>query len=58
MSTLKSYLDAVVSKYERVSFIDADPVSVLHGFESARDQEIIGLFAAILAWGRRDVMLS
>ncbi len=58
MTTLKSYLDAITSKYERVSFIDGDPVSIPRAFDSAQDQEIIGLFAAVLAWGRRDVMLS
>jgi len=57
VSSLRAYLDPVVSKYERKSFISRDPISVPHGFDTLRDREIIGLFAAILAWGRRDTLL-
>ena len=57
LSELKSYLDDLVEQYERPSFIDDDPISIPHAFDDPRDQEVIGLYAALLAWGRRDVML-
>jgi uncharacterized protein (TIGR02757 family) len=54
---LKSYLDRLVDQYETPTFIDDDPISVPHAFDNPADQEVIGLYAALLAWGRRDVML-
>ena len=55
---MKDYLDALVRQLEQPSFIDDDPISIPHGFEDPRDQEVIGLFAALLAWGRRQTVLS
>lgn len=57
LSELKAYLDRLTGHYERPSFIEGDPISVPHAFDDPRDQEVIGLFAALLAWGRRDVLL-
>lgn len=57
VSALKAYLDPIASRYESAAFIQDDPISIPHGFSERDDREIIGLFAALLAWGRRDVML-
>ncbi|MFB6247696.1 MAG: TIGR02757 family protein [Salinibacter sp.] len=57
LSELRSYLDSLVDRYEQPSFIEDDPISIPHAFDDPRDQEVIGLYAALLAWGRRDVML-
>ena len=57
LSALHSYLDTLVTRYERPDFIDGDPISIPHAFDDPRDREVIGLYAALLAWGRRDVML-
>lgn len=57
LSELKLYLDRLVARYERPSFIERDPISVPHAYDDPRDQEVIGLYAALLAWGRRDVLL-
>ncbi|MEM8485128.1 MAG: TIGR02757 family protein [Bacteroidota bacterium] len=54
----KAYLDGLVTKYETQAFIQLDPISVPHGFDDPADQEIIGLFAALLAWGQRKTVLS
>lgn len=54
---LKSYLDDQVEKFERPEFIVSDPISIPHAFDDDRDREIIGLFSALLAWGRRDILL-
>jgi uncharacterized protein (TIGR02757 family) len=57
LDALHEYLDTLVDRYEQPAFIDNDPISIPHAFDDPRDQEVIGLYAALLAWGRRDVML-
>ena len=54
----RPWLDALVDRYERPAFIDDDPVGVPRAFSDPADQETIGLFAALLAWGRRSVILA
>ena len=56
--TNKEYLDRLVTHFEQPAFIDDDPVAVCHAFTDPRDQEIIGLYAALLAWGRRALILN
>lgn len=58
LSVLKPRLDELVARYEQPSFIDEDPISIPHAFDDPRDREVIGLYAATLAWGRRSVILS
>jgi uncharacterized protein (TIGR02757 family) len=57
LSELKGYLDRLVARHETEDFIDGDPISIPHAFDDPRDQAVIGFYAALLAWGRRDVML-
>ncbi len=52
------YLDQLVAHFEQPAFIDDDPIAVCHAFSDPRDQEIIGLYAALLAWGRRALILA
>jgi len=56
-SDLRPYLNRIAAKYEQRRFIDSDPICIPHAFQSRQDQELIGLFAALLAWGRRDVLI-
>ncbi len=58
MDELKSFLDAKADKYNNASFIENDPVSLPHQFAGKQDREIIGLFAALLAWGQRKTIIS
>ncbi len=58
MPDLKPYLDGLVACYERPAFIADDPIAIPHGFDDARDREVIGLYAALLAWGRRATILA
>ena len=55
---LKAYLDGLVAAYEQPAFIVDDPIAVPHGFDDPRDREVIGLYAALLAWGRRETILK
>lgn len=58
MLELKNFLDDKVASYNQQSFILNDPISIPHRYNHARDREIAGLFAAILAWGQRKTILS
>jgi uncharacterized protein (TIGR02757 family) len=44
-------------KYNRPEFIADDPISVPHRFSRKEDIEIAALYAAIFAWGRRDIAI-
>ncbi len=55
---LKPFLDSLVAHYERPAFIARDPIAVCHRFDDPRDQEVIGLYAATLAWGQRRTILN
>lgn len=55
---LKPYLDLCVQNLETPDYIHNDPVSFVHAFEQKDDQELAGFFAAIMAWGRRDIVLA
>ena len=56
--SLKEYLDQLADRFEQPEFIDDDPIAVPHQFEDPLDREVIGLYAALLAWGRRSTILS
>lgn len=58
VAALREYLDPVAERFERVDFIEDDPISIPHAFNDPEDQVLIGLFASLLAWGRRDIMLA
>ena len=45
-------------RYERAEFIAHDPVALPHAFDDPLDREVIGLFAALLAWGKRSIVLA
>lgn len=55
---LKPYLDEVVKEIEVPEYIDDDPVQFLHAFQDKDDIEIAGFFTAIMAWGRREIVIA
>jgi uncharacterized protein (TIGR02757 family) len=55
---LKIWLDLVNDQVEVPEYIPKDPVSFMHAFDKKEDQLIAGFFAAIMAWGRRDIVLN
>lgn len=55
---LKPLLDELVSKTETPAFIENDPVQFMHAFTDKNDREISGFFAALMAWGRRDIVIA
>lgn len=57
-SELKELLNSLVDKYNRVEFIDSDPISVPHLFTKKQDIEIAAFFAAIFSWGQRKTIIN
>lgn len=55
---LKPELDGLVKRIETPSFIDNDPIQFMYAFEDKNDKELAGFFAAIMAWGRRDIVIA
>lgn len=55
---LKSFLDEKVDEYNQSSFIEEDPISVVHQFSKKEDIEIIGFLIATIAWGNRKSIIK
>lgn len=55
---LKAYLDRLNDSVEKSDYIESDPVQFIHAFENKKDIEIAGFLAAMMAWGRRDIVIS
>ena len=57
-NSLKRLLDAKVLKYNTPEFISDDPICIPHQFSKKQDIEIMGFFAATLAWGQRKTIIN
>lgn len=58
MQAIQELLDQKVDQYNRPAFIARDPISIPHRFSRLQDIEIMGFWAAVLAWGQRPVILQ
>jgi uncharacterized protein (TIGR02757 family) len=55
---LRIFLDQKVAQYNQKSFIAHDPISIPHLFSKKQDIEIMGFWAAVLAWGQRKTIIN
>jgi uncharacterized protein (TIGR02757 family) len=55
---IQELLDGLVEKFNRPEFIANDPISIPHQFKESREIEIMGLFAAVFAWGQRKTIIN
>ncbi len=55
---LKAFLDTKVEEYNQPRFIENDPVVIPHEYSVLQDIEIMGFFAAVLAWGQRKTIIN
>lgn len=55
---LKEMLDGYVEQYNNPAFIEKDPISIPRQFKRLQDIEIIGFWAAMLAWGQRKTIIN
>ncbi|HJP64324.1 MAG TPA: DUF2400 family protein, partial [Mucilaginibacter sp.] len=58
IQNLKAFLDSKVAQYNRPDFIRNDPVLIPHLFSKKQDIEIMGFWAATLAWGQRITIIN
>ncbi|MFR9523720.1 MAG: TIGR02757 family protein [Rikenellaceae bacterium] len=54
----KELLDSLCERFNCEAFIEHDPISIPHRFNSAEDVEIAGLFASTIAWGNRKAIVK
>jgi uncharacterized protein (TIGR02757 family) len=57
IKALKPFLEKWVERTEVPDYINSDPVLFMHAFNKKEDQLLAGFFAAIMAWGRRDIVI-
>ncbi|MCS6790740.1 MAG: DUF2400 domain-containing protein [Bacteroidia bacterium] len=57
LSELRAKLEALYHTYHQPAYRVYDPVEKVWGYTHPRDQELVGLFAALFAWGRREVAI-
>ncbi len=50
-------LEHLADRYNNISFIESDPISIPHLFTEKEDIEIAGFLAATIAWGNRKSIL-
>ncbi|XCI75455.1 MAG: TIGR02757 family protein [Flavobacteriales bacterium] len=57
MSQLKTFLEKKVSQYNQPDFIESDPIQIPHLFSKKEDIEIVGFLTALIAWGKREMII-
>jgi uncharacterized protein (TIGR02757 family) len=55
---IKKILDQKVKQYNKIDFIEKDPICIPHQFTKQQDIEIAAFFAAIFAWGNRTTIIN
>lgn len=58
MDSLKLLLDEKYNQFNRIDFIEDDPILIPHRFTNKQDIELAGFFAAMLAWGQRKTIIN
>ncbi|TAH27628.1 MAG: TIGR02757 family protein [Cytophagales bacterium] len=58
IAEIRNFLDLKVEKYNKIEFISNDPILIPHLFQKKQDIEIMGFFAATLAWGQRITIIN
>jgi uncharacterized protein (TIGR02757 family) len=54
---VRELLEEKATQYNQPGFIEADPLQVPHWFSKQQDIEIMGFWAAMLAWGQRKTII-
>lgn len=57
-SDLHAFMEEKYLQFNATTFIDEDPISVVHQFSNKQDIEIIGLWIATIAWGNRKSIIN
>jgi len=54
---IKSFLDEKILLFNRLEFIETDPIQIPSLFSSKENKEIAGFLAATIAWGQRPTII-
>lgn len=54
---MKEFLEDRYLQYDTPEFIEHDPISIPHKYESRLDIEVVAFVTAAISWGRRDLIL-
>lgn len=54
---IQEILEEKADLYNRITFIEEDPISIPHLFTKREDIEISGLLTAIISWGQRKTLI-
>lgn len=55
---IKALLEAKVMQFNTIDFIKDDPILLPHRFQEKKDIEIIGFIVALIAWGKRKMIIQ
>ncbi len=58
MHNIREILDAYRIRWIQEGWYNDDPIQFPLRYESREDREIVGILAALLAWGRRDIIAN
>lgn len=58
LARLKPFLEETAARIDQPSYIATDPVCFMHAYTEKQDRALAGFFAALMAWGRRDIVLN
>lgn len=56
--SVSDLLNTAAAVWNNPDFIESDPISVPHRFTRLQDKEIMGFWAATLAWGQRKTIIN
>lgn len=57
-SYIHNLLEEKLALYNQPQFIKDDPICIPHSFTNLQDKEIMGFWAAVLAWGQRKTIIN
>lgn len=56
--SIKDFLEFKVDEYNRLNFIESDPISIPHRYNLKEDIEVSAFLAATIAWGNRKMIIN
>jgi uncharacterized protein (TIGR02757 family) len=58
LPALRGFLDPVIRQVEEPGYVASDPVAFMHRYDATEDRNLAGFLAALMAWGRRDIVMA
>lgn len=55
---VKEFLESEHDRFNRMDFIEHDPISIPHRYQRKEDREISGFLTATISWGQRQTILK